>query len=54
MKTFFAIIGWTVFTLFIGSTIGAWDMRVCVGAVGTCNPLNHSAVAANQRGASHE
>lgn len=40
MKTFFAAIGALLAFLMLLAMVGAIDMRLCVGVVGTCNPVD--------------
>ncbi|AAQ54979.1 hypothetical protein Bcep22_gp46 [Burkholderia phage Bcep22] len=40
MKTFFAAIGATLAALMLLAMVGAIDMRLCVGAPDTCNPVD--------------
>jgi hypothetical protein len=43
MKTLFACIGGAAVWLAIAGMLGFADVRLCVGAVGTCNGPTHTA-----------
>jgi hypothetical protein len=48
MRTFFEVVGVGILIAYCGGAVGAWDFRLCIGAVGTCNPISHVSVAGDK------